>query len=147
VPRGLVSEAVAQEPDELTGELSGVADHLLRRDTAGGRSRRQARGLLALDFLLPNAGLFERGQQHDEQIVRQGGEMGLGARGGFAVGPGFLLVELVLVDIEGLFDFPAQEVKQRDEPGPQTVFGGEEDEALAAGRVAIDDAAQVSVGV
>ena len=120
----MVGEAVAQEPDELTGELGGVADHLPSGDAVVVRSGRQARGLLAFDFLLPNAGLFERGQQYDEQIVRQGGEMGLGVCGGGPVGPGFLLVELVLVDIEGLFDFPAQEVEQRNESGPQTVFGG-----------------------
>ena len=56
VPRGLVGEAVPYQPDELTGELGGVADHLLSRDAANGRSGRHAQGLLALDFLLGTIG-------------------------------------------------------------------------------------------
>jgi hypothetical protein len=69
VPPSLVDEAMAQEPDELAGELGGVPDHRLRGDAPTGGLGGAARGLLAFDFLFAEAPLLECGQQQREQVV------------------------------------------------------------------------------
>ena len=46
--------------------------------------------------------------------MQQGQKMGLHARSRVSDGPSFLRLELILKDIVDLFDFPAQEVEQRD---------------------------------
>ena len=51
-PRDFVVEAVAHEPDELAGQLRGVADHFLRGDALLRRTGRAPLTLHACDFLL-----------------------------------------------------------------------------------------------
>lgn len=58
--------------------------------------------------------------------MRERGEVRLGGGGGPAVGPGFPLLQFVFENIGNLFDFPAQQIEQRDDVGPQTVLGGQE---------------------
>ena len=84
-----------------------MANHFLCRNAATVGSSFSPRGLLAFNFFFPDAGLLQRGEQDGEQIVGEGGEMRLGLGGGFAIGPSFLLMELVFEDIENLFDLPA----------------------------------------
>jgi hypothetical protein len=93
--------------------LGGVADHLLCRHATIFGLRGLARGLLTFDFLLPDMGLLQRGEQDREQVVGEGGEVSLGVCGDRPIRPGFLLMELVLEDIEDLFDLPTQEIEER----------------------------------
>ena len=62
---------------------------------------------------LPDARQLKGSQQDREQVVREGGEMGLGVRGDLAVSPSLLLMKHILEDIEYLFDLPRQPRWQR----------------------------------
>lgn len=95
------------QPDKLAGELRGVADHLLCRHALRRGTRLDSRGLLTLHLALANVSRLEAGERDREQIVGQGDKVRLDARGDGAVGPGLLLVELVLGDIEDLLDLPS----------------------------------------
>jgi len=128
VPRGFVDEAMPEWPDELAGELGGVADHLLRWDGWRGG------GEHLFDFALGHPGLFQSDEQEREQVMGQGGEMGLSASGGQAVGPGFLLVEFVFEHVEELFDFPAQSCGREVRSVPD---GGCSDRQANSGPVAL----------
>ena len=91
-PRGLIAETMAYGPDELAGELGGVADHFLSRNALPSGAGLTAGRLPTRGFLLPDAGVFQRGEQEGEEVVREGAEVGVGGCGGATVGPGFLLV-------------------------------------------------------
>ena len=111
VPRHFVVETVADQPDELTGQLRGVADHFLCRHAVFLRSFLAAAALLAGDFLLRAAGLLQRDEQEREQVVRERGEVGLRGGGRLAIGPGLLLMQLVFEHVENLFDLPPEQIQ------------------------------------
>lgn len=54
-PRRVVDETMSQQPDELTGELGGMADHFLGGQAAMVGLCVMACGLLSFDFLLPDS--------------------------------------------------------------------------------------------
>ena len=109
-------KAVADEADELTGELMGVADHMAAGHLLGSR-RIDPPGLHARrrgHFF--QVGRFEVAQQDREQIVGEGDEMRLGVGRRPAVGPGLPLVQFVFEHVVGFFDFPPQRIEQSDQP-------------------------------
>ena len=58
-PRDPINEAVSYQADELASELRGMADHFLRRDALTLRNFGTSGGLLAFNFLLPDACLLQ----------------------------------------------------------------------------------------
>ena len=79
--------------------------------------------------------------------MEQGDEVGLRHRAGFAGAPGFADLEFVFEDIVSLLDFPAHEVEQGNESGPQAVACGDENEILAGGRITVTDPPQGGIAV
>lgn len=58
-PRVFAVEVVPNQPDELTAELSGVADHFLGWDALGRGTRVAPGRLLALDLEFAHTGPFK----------------------------------------------------------------------------------------
>ena len=110
-------QAVANQADELAGELGGVTNELLGGNALGGGSIFRAQGARRIQFGFVQTGVFQSREQKSEQIVGECGEVRLDQASNLAIGPSFLEMKAIFGDVIGFLDFPTQKIQEGNQAG------------------------------